>query len=274
MILYFFYQILISRKQPENIVDDNLKTDYGRLRRLVQEEQNRDTLMEIIQNNGIASDIISKFSIDRMEDTGYFVSLLFYMGLLTIDTYKEGRLFLKIPNYSIRTVFWEYFEQLIREWNKEVKIDPNAQNAAIVELAYRGNPRPYIDYVSQNIFSRLSNRDLQKFDEKYIKIMLLHGLFQSKQYIPFTEKEVKSGYMDIFLQRNPLLPDVKNEWVWELKYVKKGDEENAGILEAKRNEARTQIEKYRRSNEFAERTDVRFLSLIFIGKDSYEIEEL
>jgi hypothetical protein len=45
-------------------------------------------------------------------------------------------------------------------------------------------------------------------------------------------------------------------------------------LEAKRNEAREQLEKYSRSHEFAGHTDVRFLSLLFIGKDRYEIEEI
>jgi hypothetical protein len=105
MVLYFFNQILKFRRPPENIVDDNLKTDYNRLRRLVQDEQNRATLTEIVQNNGIASNIISKFSIDRLEDSNYFISLLFYMGLLTVDKFEEGSLYLKIPNYSIRTVF-------------------------------------------------------------------------------------------------------------------------------------------------------------------------
>jgi hypothetical protein len=38
-------------------------------------------------------------------------------------------------------------------------------------------------------------------------------------------------------------------------------------LEEKRNEAREQLEKYRNSYTFIGRTDVRYLSLIFIGKD-------
>ncbi|GHT41598.1 hypothetical protein FACS189437_08690 [Bacteroidia bacterium] len=105
MILYFFNQLLDEGKSPKNIIDPNLKTDYNRLRRLVQDKQNRETLMEIVQNNGIISNIISEFSIDRLEDTNYFISLLFYMGLLTIDKYEEGALYLKIPNYSIRTIY-------------------------------------------------------------------------------------------------------------------------------------------------------------------------
>ncbi|GHT54112.1 hypothetical protein AGMMS49982_18270 [Bacteroidia bacterium] len=270
MILYFFYQILKSQKAPENIIDDNLKTDYNRLRRMVQNEENRNTLIEIVQNNGIMSDIISKFSIDRLEDTKYFISLLFYMGLLTVDKYHDGRLYLKIPNYSIRTVYWEYLEQLTLEWNKDVMIDLTQQTDAVWQLAYPGNLRPYIEYVSKNIFSRLSNRDLQHFNEKHIKIMLLNGLFQSKLYVPLTEKEVENGYIDIFLQRSPRLPDIKYEWVWELKYLKKGDRK---ALHSARNDARAQLEKYRKSREFAERTDMRFASIIFIGKDKFEIEE-
>ncbi|WP_158648279.1 AAA family ATPase, partial [Candidatus Symbiothrix dinenymphae] len=36
MVLYIFNQILTFKKTPENIIDDNLKTDYNRLRRMVQ----------------------------------------------------------------------------------------------------------------------------------------------------------------------------------------------------------------------------------------------
>ncbi|GHT48589.1 hypothetical protein AGMMS49982_00130 [Bacteroidia bacterium] len=268
MILYFFYQILKSQKAPENIIDDNLKTDYNRLRRMVQNEENRNTLIEIVQNNGIMSDVISKFSIDRLENTKYFISLLFYMGLLTVDKYHDGQLYLKIPNYSIRTVYWEYLEQLTLEWNKDVMIDLREQSAAVWQLAYPGNLHPYIEYVSKNIFRRLSNRDLQHFNEKHIKIMLLNGLFQSKLYVPLTEKEVENGYIDIFLQRSPRLPDIKYEWVWELKYLKKGDRK---ALHSARNDARAQLEKYRNSREFAGRADMRFASIIFIGKDKFEI---
>jgi hypothetical protein len=76
------------------------------------------------------------------------------------------------------------------------------------------------------------------------------------------------------MQRSHLQPDIPYEWVWEIKYVKKGDANNDNILQEKRNEARTQLTKYRNSSMFADRTDVRYLSLIFIGKDRYEMEEM
>jgi hypothetical protein len=49
---------------------------------------------------------------------------------------------------------------------------------------------------------------------------------------------------------------------------------HATSLQAEREEARAQLEKYRDSYLFAGRTDVRYLSVVFIGKDRYEIEEL
>ncbi|MDR1154057.1 MAG: AAA family ATPase, partial [Bacteroidales bacterium] len=46
MILYFFEQILDSGKPPENIIDPNLHTDYGRLQRLAKNDKNRETILQ------------------------------------------------------------------------------------------------------------------------------------------------------------------------------------------------------------------------------------
>jgi hypothetical protein len=61
--------------------------------------------------------------------------------------------------------------------------------------------------------------------------------------------------------------------VWELKYLKKDDATKAQVtatLEA----ARTQLEKYQRSALFAGRDDVKFATLLFIGKDQYQLVPL
>jgi hypothetical protein len=152
-------------------------------------------------------------------------------------------------------------------------INMDKQRIALRELAYRANPSLFVEHISENIFKRLSNRDIIEFDEKYIKIMILHGLFQSNLYVTVSELEVSSGYTDIYMHRNPAIPDIPYEWVWEIKYIKKKDASRR-MRKKKREEARVQLKKYRNSYQFAERTDVRYLSLIFIGKDRYEIEEI
>jgi hypothetical protein len=177
---------------------------------------------------------------------------------------------LRIPNYSIRTIYWEYIEQLTCDLNTDIMLDPGEESAAIRMLAYDSDPIPYLDYISKNIFQRLSNRDLIGFDEKYVKLMLLNGLFRSRLYIPDSEKEVEHGYIDIFLQRSPLLPEVPYEWVWELKYLKK-DEATEAKVAATLDAARAQLDKYRRSALFAGRNDVKFAALLFIGKEQYQL---
>ncbi|GHT56232.1 hypothetical protein AGMMS49982_22940 [Bacteroidia bacterium] len=270
MMLYFFEQIIRRQQPPEHIIDLNLRTDYGRLQKLTQNDSNRATLLKIVKEDSIISDILQKFSIDMLNDDDYFVSLLFYMGLLTIDKEEYGTLRLKIPNYSIKTLYWEYIARLTKANNENVLIDFSTMKIAVRELAYHGNPTLFLDYMSNNIISRLSNRDLENFDEKYLKIILLNNLFQSLLYVPITEMEVSTGYTDIWLKRSPLLPEIPWEWVWEIKYIKKS---NAKSVKETRKEASAQLEKYRQSHLFAGRTDVRYLSVIFIGKDKYEMSE-
>jgi hypothetical protein len=193
------------------------------------------------------------------------------MGLLTVDKFEQGSLRLKIPNYSIQTLCWEYIAQITVNTNENVVIDMSKQKAALKKLAYNGNLNPYIEYISNDIFKRLSNRDLISFDEKYIKIMLFFGLFQSNLYVPISEPEVEDGYIDIFLYRSPRLPDIKYEWVWEIKYLKK---EDAKELETKQNKSVEQLKRYKRSARFENRSDVKFASITFVGKDKYEIVEI
>ncbi|MDR0606454.1 MAG: ATP-binding protein [Bacteroidales bacterium] len=275
MMLYLFNNIL-NKEGLNGIVDENLKMDYGRLEGLMRKENNREQLIKITQENSTLSEVIPKFPLNKLQENKYFVSLLFYLGLLTIDKREEGLLRLKIPNYSIRTIFWEYIEEMTSESNADVLINMDEQRVALRELAYRGNPHPFIDNVSKNVFSRLSYRDLQNFDEKYIKIMLLNSLYQSKLYLVITELEVSKGYVDIYIQRSPFMSNIPFEWVWEIKYVKQEDVKGkkSAILQEKREEACIQLQKYRTSYLFAGRTDVRYLYVIFIGKDKYEIKEV
>ncbi|MDR1222870.1 MAG: PD-(D/E)XK nuclease domain-containing protein, partial [Tannerella sp.] len=243
------------------------------LQMLMQNENNRRQLVQIIEDNFIESELISKFPLDKFHDSEYFASLLYYLGLLTVDRAEGGLLRLKVPNYSIQTIYWGYIKEMTKEDNPDVLINMDQQRIALRELAYRANPSLFVEHISENIFKRLSNRDIIAFDEKYIKIIILNGLFQSNLYVTVSELEVSSGYADIYMHRNPAIPDIPYEWVWEIKYVKKKDASRS-LLKAKREEARIQLKKYRDSYRFAGRTDVRYLSLIFIGKDRYEMEEI
>jgi hypothetical protein len=268
MILYLFNQILQLGEQPQQIIDTNLQTDYERLRRLAENENNREKLLQIIQDGGIFGNIIEKFSIDKLNSDEYFVSLLFYLGMLTNGGMQRGQVWLKIPNYSIKTLYWEYAVSYVQDLDKK-QISTLEISNVIAKMAYDGNIKPYLDFFTENFLKRLSNRDLMNFNEKYIKAMMLSTLFISRLYLPVSEDENINGYTDIFLQKHPAIPDIKFEYVFEIKYVK--TESSEAEIKAKFDEANKQIEIYKKDQRFAGREDLKFVALVFKGKGEYFI---
>ncbi|SHE52514.1 PD-(D/E)XK nuclease superfamily protein [Thermoanaerobacter uzonensis DSM 18761] len=270
MVLYYLDSIVRYKKPPRNLLDDNVKTDYGRLNRLTMNEENKALLERIIKEEGIVAEIVTKFSFDRMYDEEYFVSLLFYMGLLTIERQEKTRLFLKIPNYVIKTIMWEYIETNLKKEYK-INLNLNELRKTIEEMAYEGRIKPYIEYISQNVLKVLSNRDIIKFDEKYIKVILITYLVNSKAYRPISERETEGGYIDIYLERDIRIPDIKYEWLIELKYVKKSEKDKVDKI---KEEGIKQLKRYRESRGLKERKDVKQALIIFIGKDEYQVIEV
>jgi hypothetical protein len=216
--------------------------------------------------------VLKKFSIDTLNDTDYFISLLFYMGLLTIKEPVMNKVRLGIPNYSIRTLYWEYIMKLVREHSPEMTIETRYIDEAVTALAMEGDLEHFIAYISENAFSKLSDHDLRQFDEKYIQILLLAYLFMSRIYVPMSEYEAVPGRADIFLQRSPTLPQIKYEWVFELKYCKTDASEAEIIRQQKKGEE--QMRQYLDSHRLGSRPDLKAAVIIFIGKNKYKIIEI
>jgi hypothetical protein len=59
--------------------------------------------------------------------------------------------------------------RLTQESSPLVSIETQPLNEAIKAMALEGDLHRYIEYVSQNAFSKISDKDLKHFDEKYIK---------------------------------------------------------------------------------------------------------
>ncbi|MDR1720602.1 MAG: ATP-binding protein, partial [Dysgonamonadaceae bacterium] len=269
MVLYIFSRILEDKKPPEKIIDDNLKTDYGRLGKLTQNDKNRQTLIGIMKDGGIEAPIISQFSLDMAYDDEYFVSQLFYLGLLTIRNVPLVHPFLMIPNYSIQTLYWDYLLKRINNSIPQQNISTLKLNSAMQSLAMEGKVDTFIRYVSETVFSNLSDFDIRNFDEKYIQIMLLAYLFQSGLYIPMSEYETVPGRADIFLQRNPAIPVAKFEWLFEIKYskVSDSDKDKADIHKL----GLEQLAAYCNAKRMQGRPNLKAALLHFTGKDEYEI---
>jgi hypothetical protein len=274
MIFNYFKGLLDTGKKFECLVDDNLKTDYGRIRNLINRHQNKEKLRELMDNNSVSEDVVKRFSIEKIHEDKNFFSLLFYMGLVTIDNSNPRKVALKIPNYSIKTMFWDFIENMLTEELDGLSLDNSRYIDSIYELAYENNYDPFFEYFSKNIVHYLSNRDLTNTVEKDIKFLLLPIFFTSKYYLPISELENSEGYTDIYLKRSHLHPKSVSEWIFEIKYIKQCDAGNEKLIEEAKIKALDQLRRYKTSNLFRDRTDVRYLAVVFTGKKSYTIQEI
>jgi hypothetical protein len=231
-------------------------------------------LRELIENNSIPANIINQFSIEFIQEDKNFFSLLFYMGLVTIDNTNPLNIGLKIPNYSIKTMYWEFIERMLTEELQGLSLDNSKYQTPIYQLAYEDDYKPFFEYFSKHIVNYLSNRDLLGTVEKDIKFLLLPMFFTSNYYFPVSELENSEGYTDIYLKRSNLHLGSISEWIWEIKYIKQKDSKKKTLIETAKTEAIEQLQRYKNSNLFKDRTDVRYLSIVFVGKKDCLIEEL
>jgi hypothetical protein len=142
---------------------------------------------------------------------------------------------------------------------------------AIGKLAYNGNIDPFITYIKNEVLAVLSRRDLIRFDEKYIKVMLLSLLSLSPLYRIESESEVHKGYIDLFLERDIRYPDITCQWIWELKYIKESDRL---LLDTVKEKGIKQLDAYSRDKRFSNRDDIKKALLIFIGKNDCMVFEV
>jgi hypothetical protein len=271
MINYFFLELLDGNGKIKYLVDDNLKTDYSRIKMLLNKPENVENLETIVETGMYPTKVINRFSIEKIHEPKNFLSLLYYMGLVTIDSDAV----LRIPNYSIKMLYWEYMENIITEQNPSMSFDTSIIYNGLRLMAFDGDYEKFFKDFHNNFISNLSNIDLENLSEKNIKFLMLSIFFQTNYYLPISETENSKGYTDIYLQRRDYIyPKITTDWVLELKYVKQSDVKKKTVIEAKKKEALEQIERYKTSNLFKDRTDVRYLMIIFIGKKKYLIEEI
>lgn len=269
MVLYFLDNLIKNKKYPKNMLDLNIKTDYKKLESLAFNFKDEETIENILTDEEIEVNLVERFNLEYMyENKENFISLLFYMGMLTIKESFLGNITLKIPNIAMKEVYWEYFRRKLSDIAK-LNIDNVRINKAIKEMAIYGECNLFIEYLKE-FLDNLSNRDLIKFDEKYIKVILL-SIFMNNVYIANSEYEVEEGYIDVLLSKNKAFEEsIKYEWMIELKYIKEKDK---NTLEEIKKQGLNQLDRYSGSRKILSLYDIKFMKkllIVVIGKKEVE----
>lgn len=263
MVLYFASELGRTKDYPTELLDTNIASDYGKLRELFrvegQEVQNLALLNELITQGTVSAQLTRQFSFEKDFTRDDLVSLLFYLGIVTIKGTELSRFRFEPPNFVITQLYFTYFQQIILR-QAALRADDLRIYDRVLKLAQENDIAPLIEAV-EIILQQLSNRDAVGFDEKYVKAVLAALLYPTQIYTIHSEYETDRRYVDLLLTRRPPI-DPNYQFAFELKYLKQAD---AHRLEEVKTAGLAQMQDYLPHEKLRSLTDLRAWLLIFVG---------
>ena len=242
MVLYYLRNYISRGEGPEEMIDPNTKTDYNKMKRLIQLDKldgdRKGVIRTIAETGEITCNLYETFPAHQITNPDIFPSLLFYYGMLTIKDTLGSLLVLSIPNNNVRK---QYYGFLLEEYQEVNHINLNEISVLFTYMALQGKWQDALNYMAE-AYAKVSSvrdgieaeRNLQGFFMAYLNL--------NAYYYTAPELELNHGFCDFFL-----LPDLthyatKHSYILELKLLHKGDTE--ATAQKQWDEAVTQINAY------------------------------
>lgn len=105
MVLYYLDHIQSFHKLPRNIVDPNIYSDYNKIENLLNiksDKSQKIVLEEIMKDESITSHLTTAYELSKQFKREDFISLLYYLGYLTITGNCLDDVIFKVPNEVIK----------------------------------------------------------------------------------------------------------------------------------------------------------------------------
>ena len=243
MVCYYLSNLIGLGQRPDEIVDPNTMSDYGKMKRLIEIDQlegdRLNVIHDIAEHGFIYGQIVSHFPAERMMEFGNFVSLLYYYGMLTIGGVRGESLKLVIPNNNVRI---QYYHYMLDEYQTINALPISDLRNAFDGAALDGDWQPLISFICKAYHDTTAIRQLIE-GERNLQGFMNAYLTLTNYYLVAPEMEFSHGYCDFFLLPNyAVYPMVRHSYILELKYLKA----DATDAEADRqwSEAQEQIKTY------------------------------
>jgi len=257
MVLYYLSHYAEHGTAPEELVDSNASSDYGRIAQLFNVRfpgvshdsaesslsERYETLESILHGEPLQTVLTRQYNLSRF-NIHDFRSLLFYMGFLTIASGDRTSVSLVTPNYVIKRLYFNFFDELLH--GEKTGMDTVDVLSAFEQIAKEGRCDKFVA-VLESTLHLASNRVFRKFDERYVQILAFDKAISYVAYHPKVEYEVPGGYIDFALL--PFMSvQVPYYAIFELKYIK-AELLTDKAVQNKRNEALIQLNRYAQSKE-------------------------
>ena len=269
MVLYFLSNYLSLHKPPKNMIDNNIRTDYNKLRHLIRLDKRFGTNASIIQeivNNGETTAVIKDaFPAEDITKPDNFKSLLYYFGLLSIKGTKRGDTLLGVPNLTVREQLYTYLIEAYKEADV-FSIELYKLHDLVKDMAYDGDWKPVFEYFSSELERQSAIREFIE-GEAHVKGFLLAYLGLTRTYIIYPEYEANKGYADFYMMPDLIhQPEIGFSYIVEVKYARRDASETE--IEALRAEAAIQLRRYAADPKVHATkgdTELRLVTLVFKG---------
>ena len=242
MVLYYLRNYISRGEGPKEMIDPNTKTDYNKMKRLIQLDKldgdRKGVIRTIAETGEIACNLYETFPAHQITNPIIFPSLLFYYGMLTIKSTRGAKLLMAIPNNNVRKQYYGYLQEMFEE---KAYVDTELLTDYYYDMAYDGKWNEGLQFMA-NAYAKVASvrdgieaeRNLQGFFMAYLNL--------NPYYYTAPELELNHGFCDFFL-----LPDLthyatKHSYILELKLLHKGDTE--ATAQKQWDEAVTQINAY------------------------------
>ena len=285
LLLGFMSRSMSEGHFPRDMVDENLRTDYHKLRHVVTTNGRLngkfDALEQLVTDGSMTTRLIRSFQENTLHKPESFISLLFYYGMVTIGEADFDGVKLTIPNQLMRQFTADF---LLNGYRDACGVDPRVDELAVKlgGMARNGVWRPAIDLAALVLKETLCARDLLD-GEKAVQASLAALLSSGNAFDVRTEHLAGFGFADLAMAPRLIsFPSIKYAAMIEVKYIKKAEKLQGNAKAALLSEAKGQLERYAQEHRLAEAwhltpngtvTLIR-LALVFHGEELVIAEEI
>lgn len=242
ILTYFFKKFAANDGTiPDELVDENLRTDINWIRRLTLSLGNAKEMLDtLIIDDGLpynVSDLSSKFNKKKFFDKDFYPVSLFYLGMTTLkNNYR-----MTLPNLTMRSIYMDYYNQLHHIEGNAVRYVPTYERF-VEDRRFE----PLVQNYFEQYLGQFPAQVFDKINENFIRCSFyeLVSRYLSSCYTFAIEQNNAAGRSDFEMTGIPGTDYYKDDRVVEFKYFKAREAEKMMELSAPRSEDVEQVRKY------------------------------
>ncbi|MGM9707797.1 MAG: AAA family ATPase [Prevotella sp.] len=278
MVLYFLFKYIDNRcRIPKDILDNNIRVDYNKLRMLIRKDKefrhDASIIQTLVSKGFVTGELKEGFPAEDIAKENNFVSLLYYFGMVTIGGLYKGDTKFVIPNEVVREQVFTYLLDTYKE--NDLAFDSYDIRKKEQDMAYDGDFKPFFQFIADSIYTFAAQRDRQK-GEAFVHGYTLALTSQCRFYRPISELDNQNGYADVFLcPRYEIFTDMEHSYIIELKYLKSRATE--AEVKAAIQQAEAQVCRYAETmnvNEHIGHTALHKVYIVYKGVEMVACDEV